>query len=185
MSYLNDKKILEKIKVVNIGIDIDNALSETSENPVQNKVITEELLKKANLDASNLTEENVASWQDKLGGKVLWENANPTANFNAQKITLASDDYDFLLIQVLKQLNDITYHNFILVKGQSGESAYTNGSPNSEYRYMTQDRLFTYVNDTSYSVGNNNYSRPSAYVTDRQDLNIPIRIIGFKGVRND
>lgn len=139
----------------------------------------------ASIDAGNLTEENVASWQEKLGGKVLWENANPTAEFGAQTITLASADYDFLLIQVLKELNNTKYHNFILAKGQSGESSYTNGSSNSEYRYMTQDRVYTYVSDTSYSISANSYSRPSAYVTDRQDLNIPIRIIGFKGVRND
>lgn len=30
---------------------------------------------------------------------VLWENASPTSNFAAQTITLASDDWDFLIIE--------------------------------------------------------------------------------------
>lgn len=43
--YYNDKKRIKIVQVVNIGIDIDEGLSETSENPVQNKVITEEFNK--------------------------------------------------------------------------------------------------------------------------------------------
>lgn len=133
-------------------------------------------------DASNLTEENVANWQEKLGGKVLWENANPTANFNAQSINLASDDYDFLLFEILMSQGEAYYHYFILGKGKSGYSIYTTNSSNEAYRYQNQERTYSYVNDTSYSISVNAYARPGSYTEERQDLNIPIRIIGFKGV---
>lgn len=68
--YFRDQKRIKMIQVVNIGMDIDEALSDTSENAVQNQVVTKELksldANRVKLDASNLTDENVESWKEKL-----------------------------------------------------------------------------------------------------------------------
>jgi hypothetical protein len=55
-NYFTKNEALSQINniVSSVHIDVDNALSNQSENPVQNKVVTEELLKK--IEASDLTD---------------------------------------------------------------------------------------------------------------------------------
>lgn len=60
-----EKNKLERIESGATRVIVDASLNENSENPVQNKVVSQKFNKKANTDASNLTDENVESWKNK------------------------------------------------------------------------------------------------------------------------
>ena len=103
----------------------------------------------------------------------LWENPNPYSVFAAQPITLASDDYDFLLVDVKYAYNSSNIVNtLILAKGYSGLIGFGDiigGISKNEYRLLTRS------SDTSYSF-------TDAYVESTVSNNylIPLAIYGFK-----
>jgi len=110
----------------------------------------------------------------------LWENPNPTASFAAQSITLASDDYDFLLILASNDVtwSDKTITSYIVQKGQHAniDLAVQTGSS----FVNTFVRKLLYVSDTSYSV-QDNYVQPSNSTrTAYNNGLVPIAVYGFK-----
>lgn len=80
--------------------------------------------------------------------KKLWENPAPTASFSAQNITLASDDYDFLLWEFNSYNTQIYSVNSLIKKGQSvyAEMTWVDSVVRGRHR------IATYVSDTKYSI---------------------------------
>ena len=97
----------------------------------------------------------------------LWENPSPTASFAAQNITLANDDYDFLML--IWQLSSGYYDDTNIVR--KGQGTYLTSS---SYPDMVS-RVIQYTNDTTLNV--NNALRNSAI--DNSVL-IPVKIYGIK-----
>lgn len=104
----------------------------------------------------------------------LWENPNPSASFGAQTITLASDDYDFLLVmyrQTSGRLASMIFPkgiNFRLFTSTVGSGA------------TTRERDINYVSDTQLSVQSAYQCvGTSAYTTDNSLL-VPDAVYGFK-----
>lgn len=98
--------------------------------------------------------------------KLLWSNPSPTSAFAAQNITLASDDYDFLMVYVSSNITWITklYDSFIVKKG------------NGAYLVIADfRRSVRYVSDTSLSVLD-----ATASGTTNNNTCVPIAIYGFK-----
>lgn len=121
---------------------------------------------------------------ENMKAKLLWENASPTSNFSAQTITLASADYDYLMVETRSNTSDsFTVTHIVQKRGKNWLFYVTPGS-SSGYYMMNQCRTMTYVNATQYTISGNEYGRTGGYVNNRQDLNIPYRIYGFKGVQN-
>ena len=80
--------------------------------------------------------------------KALWTNPNPTADFSARTITLASAEYDFLLVWT---------RNGILSGAPKGQNFYCRNFsvPSADgYASNMEGRDYTYVDATHYSVGN-------------------------------
>ena len=141
----------------------DDELSNTSENAVQNKVVTKAL--------------------SKIKRTLLWSNPNPSSDFNAQTITLSSDDYDFLMIVILGSSSSNKYPITFLDKGKNGYIEYSTTSENSDapaYTIMTQMRIVTFVDNKTLTISKNHYGRISVYEGTRQDLNKPYQIYGIK-----
>lgn len=110
--YINGKKVSQFIKTD--AVNVDESLSDTSENAVQNKVVTAELNKKVNKSDidSELSETSENAVQNKviteeLNKKlsndrvVLYTNENTT--FSAQKISFDATPYKYfqLLFKVV------------------------------------------------------------------------------------
>ena len=114
------------------------------------------------------------------GMKKLWENPNPTANFAAQNISLSSSDYDFLLVLSIQDTSHArSIASTISKKGQ--DIAVNTSYPRGSNTYITVlNRIFTYVDDTSYSVADCiSQNTGSASSTSNSSL-IPIAIYGIK-----
>ena len=103
--------LLDKIAVDNVG-DIDSALSTTSENPVMNKVITEELDKKVNknnmatINGKSLTEggniEVVADSYDDTGIKKDISDLKENDALQDAKLTELSDEVNGNAVQTIQ-----------------------------------------------------------------------------------
>lgn len=86
-NLINDDELYLVQGEEQVEIEVDSALSETSENPVQNKVVTSELNNKLN-EAKSYTDEEV----DKLSSMVAYidENDNETVTLSVDVNVLAS-----------------------------------------------------------------------------------------------
>jgi hypothetical protein len=142
----------------------------------------------AGIDASNLSSTNITSWKSKLGlgGKtLLWSNPSPSSDFGAQTITLSSSDYDFLeVVANCNKASDLYFSKFLL-KGHSGLLNYFDTSTNNGWYIMAHSRTVTRNSDVSFSITANIYARvgtntSSTAVSNRQDVNIPIAVYGWK-----
>lgn len=115
--------------------------------------------------------------------KTLWTNSDPTAEFAAQTITLASDDYDFLLVTAIGANDNNDNISTIVRKGRDFtlflSSALNNG-------ILNVSRKFTYLSDTSYSVdvGYRRTSVDSEATTTQNIRCIPVTIYGIKSSVN-
>lgn len=108
---------------------------------------------------------------------LLWSNPDPSSAFAAQRITLASSNYDLLCI-IISQ-NVITTQNphrrsisNIVQKGQGTETEiiiYYQGS------VLVRSRAFDYVDDTHLDVSDNTQNG----TTNNSD-NIPLAVYGIK-----
>lgn len=109
----------------------------------------------------------------------LWENPNPTSAFAAQTITLASDDYDFLLVQGIAASDNNIGISIIVAKG--GDFIFSASSPITNGILLTS-RAFTYISDTSYSVDDGiRRTSVDSEATQVQNIRcVPITIYGFK-----
>ena len=132
------------------------------------------------VNANNESTENAYScdYANKaFGGKVLWTNPNPTANFDSQDITLSTGDYDFF--EILYTTNDTTsmLNTGKIKKGfntllQAGVGSSSQGP----YNFF---RSITYTNDTTFNVG----VGLEAYASQRPinaGVCIPLYVIGYK-----
>lgn len=79
-TYLSDGRNVEEA-LGEPTITVDSALSDTSENPVQNKVITEELNKKANAIAIPTKTSQLTNDSDFVKSSTLQENYQPKGNY--------------------------------------------------------------------------------------------------------
>lgn len=93
----------------------------------------------------------------------LWENPDPTSAFAAQTITLANDDYDFLL-WIVKDCSSICS------KGSGATFSIASRSSGQPVNYI---RASVYISDTSYSITDCNGGL-------NNDMLIPLVIYGFK-----
>ena len=107
----------------------------------------------------------------------LWENENPTSAFSAQDITLASDDYDFLLLICRFSLTYDRELSFIVEKGRN---EFINTGSTGSGGAIGIWRDFNRVNDTKYSVSNAYYAMGATAQTNNDTNLIPQRIYGFK-----
>lgn len=108
----------------------------------------------------------------------LWENPNPTATFAAQTITLASDDYYFLLCIYKRYANGNLEGSIIVPKGNDfgleACSAESNGA-------RTHVRLCTIANNGLKITWNDSYqgTGTTAVVVNNNGC-VPIYIYGIK-----
>lgn len=107
----------------------------------------------------------------------LWENPNPTSAFAAQTITLASDDYDFLMFEYKISTTDQRCMATIVKKGESVRM--NTVAPSSDYPVVLLSRDVNYVSSVSYSVSTASATIGNAYQTNDIFL-LPIVIYGFK-----
>lgn len=108
----------------------------------------------------------------------LWENPNPTAAFTAQNITLASDNYDFLL-WIYGTTSTNPKGSVIAPKG-TGSVLLSSGLTNSTHGVTNVQRTAVYVSDTEYSVSAGTLGRPSGTYSEDNTVCKPTIIYGFK-----
>lgn len=163
--------LLDKIKADDVG-SIDSSLSTTSENPVQNKVITEELNKKAN-------KTDIAT----INGQTLTNGGN---------IEVVTDSYDDTEIKgKLTELETQTASLNSRTPVDSGISFLNPWELFREYSTNTADVQeyievgFLEINGQMTNVvglfnyiRNNNLTNKSAYFTISSNHNSPIKVIG-------
>ena len=112
----------------------------------------------------------------------LWENPSPTSSFASQTVTLASDDYDFLLfIHRANNGSTAPCNSLIVPKGQSGNFAVAGTSSNG---VIGNDRRITYTDDTHIAYGDNNYCYGTNATSVSNTRNIPYLIYGIKKTIN-
>lgn len=157
----------------NINIPRINKVTDDDMNQLRTAVINGVYTSDGNI----ITDQNGTTLNPKIEryegskGKTLWENQNPTTNFNAQNITLNSSDYDYLEIFYY---DETSRQYCVSVRGLKGDKILLHcnwsGSTN-----LTLMRMFDYVNDTTYSVS-------VGYRGGQQDnsICIPIKILGYK-----
>ena len=110
------------------------------------------------LENSSATDALSANMGKKLNSKFLtklWENSTPNNSFNAQTITLSSDDYDYLVIFFKLHNGDNSLMSTMSLKGfgftlNGGGNAHVSGS--SSYVGSTYIRKCTRDSDTTYNV---------------------------------
>lgn len=119
--------------------------------------------------------------------KLLWENVNPDERITTTTITLASDDYDFLIFAVRGHLSTVP-QTYLVKKGMSFQSYFIN---NSGYyntdgdSILSLSRTFTYVDDKTYSVSTTsvrNWLSQSTAINRSgfNDAQIPLYVLGVK-----
>lgn len=112
-------------------------------------------------------------------GTTLWTNPNPLSGFDAQNITLSSDDYDYLEVYYYGYLGNQTTQSMKVPKGVDFETP-TIFSHVSAMHWGS--RAFAYTSDTEIAVRiayGCNSTNPSV-ATAVNDWLVPIKIIGYK-----
>lgn len=105
------------------------------------------------------------------GMKLLWENPNPTSAFASQTITLASDNYDFLLW--------VTSEGSTICK--KGQTMRISEAATSDSNYtINRMRTATYASDTTYNVQDCRQQNANGTRSSVNTLFIPIAIYGIK-----
>ena len=117
---------------------------------------------------------------------LLWENASLNSDFAAQTLTINMSGYDLLLMVSLGNKSHTEYFVSLIpvIVGTFVSTSRITASSVQDYRYMLNVREITIESLTALKIGDNAYSRPGNYATNRQDLNIPYQIYGIKGVTN-
>lgn len=108
---------------------------------------------------------------NRIAGKILWQNPNPTSSFAAQMIMLSSSDYDILEIIYLYSTS---VNNCMSLKTIKGKGAFL--SAYSGYDSKGAMRNIAYINDTTLNVQNSFYNSTSG----SPNYCIPLYIIGYK-----
>jgi hypothetical protein len=104
--------------------------------------------------------------------KKLWENSAPSASFNAQNITLASDDYDYLLWRFRYDYSgSFIIPPVIVKKGENVFCSYVAGTST----LVSRTRSASYQSDTVYSIDNATQGTGT-----NNNVVIPIDVYGIK-----
>lgn len=125
------------------------------------------------LDLNNRIDElsdGVTSVEEKMGNMramKLWENPNPSVDFEPQSITLSSADYDFLLTIYASNTSGTYTMSNISNKGSGIVLYYV-----STHTYL---RATTRTSDTEYAFGNSVIG-----TTTNNSTIIPLAIYGIK-----
>ena len=121
------------------------------------------------INADNLN--NIETGVSGVIGTILWTNPDPTADFSSQNIALNSSDYDVLEFVWLgiKTLSIVFSER--VIKGHGTQFDYFQTTSTN----TRASRRITYVNNTSYTVGDCNISNNSA-----NNFCIPLYVIGYK-----
>ena len=109
--------------------------------------------------------------------KELWVNPSPASSFASQNITLASDDYDFLLALYYVSTSDVRICSVIAPKGESlllGAPATGAGGS------ISLNRTCAYSSATVFSMGNATRATGTTAGSSDNTLCIPVAIYGFK-----
>lgn len=140
------------------SITVDSELSLTSENPVQNKVVTNSI--------------------NGLRGTVLWTNPSPKQTFASQTITLSSSDYDYLEIYFYASKSNTRTKTVGYEKGEYGflMDYCASGSSVGPRTFVRNANV---TNNTSVFF-ENGYEGYNSGEYLQNDGVIPIKIIGYK-----
>ena len=112
-----------------------------------------------------------------ITGKILWTNPSPTDVFEAQNITLNSDDYDYIEVFYYSWTNNMV-ESCKVPKGYNINLSTTIFSTSLHYG----NRTMTRISDTEFAVSDAKgiaSSNPSTIINDN-DWIIPFLIIGYK-----
>lgn len=151
------------------NIVIDNLNSDSSVNVLSARMGKELHEEISNLGAMNMT--------------LLWENASPSSDFAAQYITINNlQDYDFIALEYLFLNSDTTGGQLVIIKSNGyGEMFCCNLDD-----YLKLYNVFRII-----SIRNNMVIFKACFMTKstavqasaRNDMMIPYRIYGIKGVQ--
>lgn len=112
--------------------------------------------------------------------RLLWENPNPTAEFTAQTVTLARDDYDCLLFEYDYTASGLRFTS-ILSKGQTG--IINVAIQASDTVFGDPMRRITYSTATSISISDCSYqgiqNGGTISTTTNNSTLIPIAVYGI------
>ena len=111
--------------------------------------------------------------------RLLWTNPNPSVAFEAQNITLASDEYDFLLWIVKQWASADTFFSEISKKGDNVNLS--TAVTSSTKAIVMRRRTVNFVDDTTY-YADRGYEANSVdnVVNSYNNSCIPIEVYGFK-----
>lgn len=117
-----------------------------------------------------------------MGMKLLWENSDPSSNFEAQRISLSSADYDLLLLIALnvKITSSEPHRQALSVISPKGQGFMLSWSAYGNNQVYSRVRQFYYVDDTHIDVGDNQQNG-----TNNNTDAIPYRIYGIKVYNRD
>ena len=119
--------------------------------------------------------------KDVLTQNILWQNSDTTINFDSQQIQLDNSNYNYLIVMFKQNKNTDIILSSIAPKGYGIGIASCSVPTSSSYAPLLMKRDITYVNDTTFNVGNVETKRgnsTSGYATDNSLL-IPIMVLGI------
>jgi len=113
--------------------------------------------------------------------KLLWSNPDPTSTFDAQNITLADNDYDFLLFMYKYGASDTDpYSNSEIVRKGDGIIFTRAVTTSSESYTIVRQRTAKYVDNKTYNILACYTQSSNAERTTTNEYLIPIAIYGIK-----
>jgi hypothetical protein len=135
-----------------------------------------------NADNLNHIEGGIKNNETSIGnitGRILWKNPLPTADFQAQTITLNSSDYD---------IYEVYYYDWTSGKHMKSEKALKGQNTIIDLILYYDNKAFiatreiTYVSDTSLSIGRCDSLVDSSAFTHLTPANwcVPVYVIGYK-----
>lgn len=125
-------------------------------------------LKQVNSNLENVT--------DSIGLKLLWENPNPTADFEAQTISLDLSDYSFIKILSIRMKNTTDYIVDEGIVGYGGQIKYVSGSTSGS----NTDAGVSLWRDFKVSTNEVTFLGGWRNNTQRDENAIPLAIYGCK-----
>jgi hypothetical protein len=131
-----------------------------------------------NADNLNNIEGGIKDNETSIGnitGKILWENPNPTAEFQPQNITLNSNNYDCYEIIYLQDLSTQRLFN-------TGKILKGHGTILDFQAMLPHYRAVNYVSDTTLQIGEGidvYYTSPASTVVSNTTC-VPLYIVGYK-----
>lgn len=112
----------------------------------------------------------------KLREKILWTNPNPENDFDAQTISLISDDYDELIWYFISDIDNV---NPLIISSTNFKKYGTQVSFNSTASLRYWARRVTYNSDTSYSIEDCHLLSGTGDSISNNSL-VPLYVVGKK-----